>query len=96
MGSKKSLALFRIYQEALTNIIRYANATIVKSVLRLDDEMLVFEIKDNGRGITLNEQLKSNSFGLVGMRERALALGGQLEISGIAGEGTTIIVRLPL
>jgi PAS domain S-box-containing protein len=96
MDSKKSIALFRIYQEVLTNILRHANATNVKSVLRRDDEMLVFEIKDNGRGITLNEQLKSNSFGLIGMRERAMALGGQLKISGVAGEGTTIIVRLPL
>ncbi|MCX6121959.1 MAG: PAS domain S-box protein [Ignavibacteriales bacterium] len=96
IDSKKSIALFRIYQEVLTNILRHAHATIVKSALRRDDEMLVFEIKDNGRGITLNEQSKANSFGLIGMRERALALGGQLKISGIADEGTTIIVRLPL
>jgi signal transduction histidine kinase len=96
MDSKKSIALFRIYQEALTNITRHANATVVKSVLRRDKEVLVLEIKDNGCGITLNEKLKPNSFGLIGMRERVLALGGQLEISGIAGEGTTIIVQLPL
>ena len=96
MDSKKSIALFRIYQEVLTNISRHAHATVVKSVLRRDGEMLVFEVKDNGSGITHNKQFKSDSFGLIGMRERALALGGQLEISGIAGEGTTIIVQLPL
>jgi signal transduction histidine kinase len=96
LDSEKSIALFRIYQEALTNITRHANATGVRSVLRRDNQILVLEIKDNGRGITLNEQLKSNSVGIIGMRERALAIDGQLEINGIAGEGTTIIVRLPL
>jgi signal transduction histidine kinase len=96
MDSKNSIALFRIYQEALTNVAHHANATVVKSVLRRDNEVIVLEIKDNGCGITLNEQSKSNSFGLIGMRERALALDGLLKISGIAGEGTTIMVRLPL
>jgi signal transduction histidine kinase len=96
MDSKKSIALFRIYQEALTNVAHHAKATVVKSVLRRDNEVLVLEIKDVGCGITLNEQLRSNSFGLIGMRERALALGGLFEINGIAGEGTTIMVRLPL
>jgi PAS domain S-box-containing protein len=96
MDSKKSIALYRIYQEALTNIAHHAKATVVKSVLRRDKEVLVLEIKDNGCGITFDKQSKPKSFGLIGMRERAMALGGQLEISGIAGEGTTIIVRLPL
>ena len=96
IDSKKSIALFRIYQEALTNIARHANATVVKSVLRRDDGTLVLEIKDNGCGILIDEQLKQKSLGLIGMRERALAIGGSFEISGVAGEGTTIIVRLPL
>ncbi len=96
IDSKKSIALFRIYQEALTNIARHANATVVKSVLRRDDGMLVLEIKDNGCGISIDEQLKQKSLGLIGMRERALAIGGSFEISGVAGEGTTIIVRLSL
>jgi signal transduction histidine kinase len=96
MDSKISIALFRIYQEALTNITRHANANVVRSVLRRDNEMLVLEIKDNGCGITLNEQFQPNSFGIIGMRERALAIGGLLQISGTAGEGTMIMVRLPL
>jgi PAS domain S-box-containing protein len=96
LDSKKSIVLFRIYQEALSNIIRHANATVVKSVLQRNGEMLVLEIKDNGRGISIDEQFKQKPFGLIGMRERALAIGGLLEISGIAGEGTTIIVRLPI
>ena len=68
----------------------------MKSDLRRDNEGLVFEVKDNGRGITLDEQLKPDSFGLIGMRERAQALGGSCEISGNPGEGTTVSVRLPL
>jgi len=96
IDSKKSIALFRIYQEALTNIARHANATVVKSVFQRVGEMLVLEIKDNGCGISIDEQFKQKPFGLIGMRERALAIGGLLEISGIAGEGTTIMVRLPI
>ena len=96
IDSKKSIALFRIYQEALTNVARHANATVVKSVLQRDGEMLVLEIKDNGCGISIDEQFKQKPFGLIGMRERALAIDGLLEINGIAGEGTTIIVRLPI
>ncbi len=96
MDSKKSIALFRIYQEALTNVARHANAAVVKSVLRTDNEMLILNINDNGRGISLSEQLRSDSLGLIGMRERAMVLGGSFEINGIAGEGTTIIIRLPL
>ena len=96
MDSKKSIALFRIYQEALTNITRHANATVVKSGLQRDGEMLVLLIKDNGYGISIDEQFKQKPFGLIGMRERALAIGGLFKISGVAGEGTTITVRLPL
>ena len=96
MDSKKSIALFRIYQEALTNITRHANATVVKSVLQRDDEVLVLEIKDNGRGIAFDKQSKPKSFGIIGMRERALAISGSFKISGVAGEGTTIIVQVPL
>jgi PAS domain S-box-containing protein len=93
---KKSIAFFRIYQEALTNVARHANASVVKSVLRRENEMLVLEIKDNGCGISTEKKSKPESFGLIGMRERAMAFDGMIEISGIAGEGTTVIVRLPL
>ena len=96
MDSNKAIALFRIYQEALTNVACHANATVVKSVLKRDHEMLVLEIKDNGCGISRDKKSKPESFGLIGMRERAIAFGGSVEISGIAGEGTTVIVRLPL
>ena len=96
MDSNKAIALFRIYQEALTNVARHANATVVKSVLKREHEMLVLEIKDNGCGISRDKKSKPESFGLIGMRERAIAFGGSVEISGIAGEGTTVIVRLPL
>jgi PAS domain S-box-containing protein len=96
MDSKKSIALFRIYQEALTNVARHANATVVKSVLRRENDMLVLEIKDNGCGISIDKKSKPESFGLIGMRERAMALGGSCEINGNPGEGTAVIVRLPL
>ena len=96
MDSKKSIALFRIYQEALTNIARHAHAAVVKSVLRREHDMLVLEIQDNGCGISMDKKSKTGSFGLIGMRERAMAFGGLVDIGGIAGEGTTVIVRLPL
>jgi len=57
---------------------------------------LVLEVKDNGRGITENEIKNSKAFGLIGMRERVLALNGECVISGRAGNGTTIVVNVPL
>lgn len=91
-----SIAVFRIFQETLTNVVRHSRATKVEASLKKDAKGLVLMIRDNGRGISDEEIAQSNSLGLVGMRERALIFGGTVEIKGIKGKGTTVILRLPI
>ena len=91
-----SVDIFRIVQEALTNISRHAGATEVRVRLKVRGGMVVLNIRDNGRGVTREEIVNPGSFGLIGMRERARRWGGTLDIKGIPGKGTTINVRLPL
>jgi signal transduction histidine kinase len=90
-------ALFRIFQEALTNIAKHAGATRVMVTLRRQRQQLLLTICDNGRGIAPSDRLKPHSFGLRGMSERARALGGTLTLSEAPGGGTmvTIKTRLP-
>jgi len=89
-------AFFRIFQETLTNIIRHAQATRVEVHLQQDETALVLEVKDNGRGISEAELNDTRSIGVLGMRERAALLQGELQISGVPGQGTTVSVRIPL
>jgi PAS domain S-box-containing protein len=91
----RATALFRIVQESLTNIARHAGASEVQIRLMVEDEQLVLTVRDDGSGIAEN-QGRSSGIGLVSMRERATALGGQLRIASIPGRGTTIEVSLPL
>jgi signal transduction histidine kinase len=88
-------ALFRIVQESLTNVVRHAGATSVHVRLASDGSDLVLTVRDNGTGIAVGHRTGSG-IGLVSMRERATALGGQLRIVGEPGAGTTIEVTLPL
>jgi signal transduction histidine kinase len=90
-----STALFRICQEGLTNVARHAAATAVNIEMRLLDGLLSLEISDNGRGICLQELSPVKSFGIQGMRERALDLGGALDLDSAPGRGTRIKVTLP-
>jgi PAS domain S-box-containing protein len=94
----KNLAtvVFRIFQEALTNVIRHSKATEVYIGLRVDEGQLIMEIRDNGRGITENEITGTGSFGIMGIRERALALGGEINIAGESGKGTTLNLKIPI
>ena len=89
-------AVFRIFQEALTNVARHAGATRVRLTLLATAQHLRLEIRDNGRGITERELANSRSLGLLGMRERALILGGHVHISGTPDQGTTVAVQIPL
>lgn len=92
----QSMALFRICQEALSNIAKYAQADAVSVALNLHDETLLMTITDNGVGIAPAEKIKPNSFGLRGMQERAAALGGECQIeAGDGGSGTRIHVKAP-
>jgi signal transduction histidine kinase len=88
-------ALFRILQETLTNVARHAKATKVNIRLAKEDGSLILEIHDNGRGISEEQLAADSSLGILGMRERALLLGGELTISGAPGQGTTIKARIP-
>jgi len=92
----RSIAVFRIFQESLTNIARHANANTVSASLKFDGGSLKMEISDNGNGIT-EEQINSpKSFGLIGLRERVTPWGGKVLISGAPGKGTTVKVILPV
>jgi signal transduction histidine kinase len=88
--------LFRICQESLTNVARHAHASAVDVTLSRRSRCAVLTISDNGRGITVDEMEHPRSFGVIGMRERARALGGSVTLRGAQGEGTTVEVELPL
>ena len=88
--------LFRITQEALTNVMRHAQATQVVVELISEADTVELEIRDNGKGITENELNASKSLGIFGLRERAQLLDGTLEIRGVPDEGTTVAVRISL
>lgn len=92
----RSTAVFRIFQETLTNIVRHANADEVAILLEKTEDGLTLEVKDNGRGITQTQITNSKSLGLLGIRERALLWGGTVQISGVPGKGTIITVQIPL
>ncbi len=87
--------IFRIFQEALTNAGSHANATSVKVSLGEKGTDLILIVSDNGKGITEKQVSDSKSFGLMGMRERALSVGGEVNIRGIQNEGTTVKVKIP-
>jgi signal transduction histidine kinase len=91
-----STAVFRIFQETLTNVIRHAKATRVKTTLVKKNGKLELKVEDNGKGIGQNKIFDSKSLGLVGMRERILPWQGQIDIHGIRGQGTTVRVIIPL
>lgn len=94
--SNVSTAMFRIFQETLTNVGRHAEATRVEVVLQKQQDRLVLLIHDNGRGFDLMDPSLSRSLGLLGMRERAAILGGHVNISSVPGKGTTVAAWIPL
>ena len=91
-----SVEAFRIFQEALTNVARHAEAKKVSVSLRKKDDRFVMTIKDNGKGITEKVMKDRKSIGLTGMHERAYSVRGNLTISGSPGKGTTIALDVPL
>jgi signal transduction histidine kinase len=95
IGDEHATTLFRCFQEILTNVARHANATSVAARLTREDDVIVLEVSDDGRGITPEEVAKMTSLGLVGMRERAILLDGTFRIEGAPGHGTTVTIRLP-
>lgn len=91
----RSTALFRILQEALTNVVRHAKATHVGVSLRQDNGNVTLEVKDNGVGIRPENISSAKSFGLLGMLERAYAFGGHVRFEGRRHQGTTVAIELP-
>jgi signal transduction histidine kinase len=92
----RATTLFRICQEALTNVARHANATRIDLSLTQAGAALCLEVRDDGRGIPEEAVADSKSLGLIGMRERVLPWGGDVHIRGIRGRGTVVSVHIPL
>lgn len=95
LDPERATALFRIFQETLTNVARHANATEVHVQLANDERDVSLEVRDNGNGISDEQRVAPNALGILGMLERALLLGGELTINGVPGRGTTVRVRIP-
>ncbi len=93
---ERSTAVFRILQETLTNIARHARATDIDMRLRVEEKTLYLDVKDNGRGISASDLAKTGSFGVLGMRERALMFGGELAITRAPDCGTLVSLRMPI
>jgi PAS domain S-box len=91
----RSTTIFRICQEVLTNVVRHANASKVKITLDEEPGRIVMKISDNGKGIREEQLSDPKSFGLIGMRERALSWGGDVTIKGSPGKGTVVMVSIP-
>jgi signal transduction histidine kinase len=90
-----SVAAFRIFQEALTNVARHANATRIEIDLNVNEDHLDLEICDNGRGIDSKRLNNRTSIGLLGMKERAMAHGGEVSIEPRRQGGTRVKLALP-
>lgn len=93
---EKKIAIFRIFQEAITNAARHSNANKIYVNLKLANDKLFLSIKDNGKGITQNQVNNPHSLGILGMKERALILGGNLVIKRTMGSGTLVNLEIPI
>ncbi len=92
----RAVMAFRIVQESLTNVVRHSGASRVDVSLQQIDNDYELEVSDNGRGYDLHKPAKRHSYGLVGMKERAMILGGKLSFFSEIGKGTTIKLRFPI
>jgi signal transduction histidine kinase len=93
---ERSIAIYRIYQETLTNVARHAAALNVQSSFVKKTNHLILKVRDNGKGMDRNKVENPMSLGLIGIRERALVWGGRTQIQTSPGKGTEIIVTIPL
>ena len=96
LSDAKAIGLFRILQEALTNVMRHAGAHSVQVYLRVEQGELCLCVIDDGKGFAQAPRKAGQSFGLVGMQERVLMLGGRLQIDSQPGEGTTLLAHVAL
>jgi len=96
LEKKLSIAVFRVYQEALTNIARHSGATQIDVLLAEDEGIFTLTIHDNGKGFDIAEIKSKNTLGLIGMTERMRMLNGELTIESSPGKGTSIIIKVPI
>jgi PAS domain S-box-containing protein len=96
VGREQATAVFRIFQEIVTNIARHSKAERAWIHLHAQEGMVVLEVEDNGVGISPEALSQCGGLGLLGMRERAAMFGGEVEIGGIPGKGMTVIVRMSI
>ncbi len=95
LDRERSTAVFRVFQEALTNVMRHAGATEIRIELTAGNGKVSLTVQDNGRGIREEELSKPQSFGIIGMRERVRVFGGEVRISGTNDKGTSVTVSIP-
>ena len=96
LPSQVTTAVFRIFQETLTNVVRHAEATEVRVTFREDGGRVILEVADNGRGLPADALGSPKALGLLGMNERAAVLGGDVQFQSSTDRGTTVTLRLPL
>ncbi len=96
MDPEVGILVFRLFEDILANVEQHSHATEVRISLSAEDDNMVLQLRDNGRGITQREILDSHSLGLVEMRELAMLFGGTVKIDGIPDKGTTVSVEVPL
>ena len=91
---EKATAFFRIFQETLTNIVRHAQASQVSVCLKQDNGHVILKVADNGKGIKSSQISDSKSLGILGMKERVLPWGGEVDIQGEENKGTTVTIQI--
>ena len=96
LDDKRATAIFRILQEALTNIARHANASKVTVTLKTEGGLVLLRVRDNGMGIAEQSLKQAKKFGIPGIRERVLMLGGEVSIKGKPGGGTELFTSIPV
>jgi signal transduction histidine kinase len=96
VGDMRAMLIYRIVQESLTNISRHAKASEVKILVHFAPDAIDVSISDDGCGFDAGEAMIRKTFGLLGMRERALTLGGELLVLSRPGRGTSVAVRVPM
>lgn len=96
LDRQHSTPIFRIFQEALTNVARHAKATMVRISLHEKDDGIALQVEDNGKGITKKQMNNPQSFGLIGIQERVHFLNGEIRIKGTRNKGTSLTIHIPL
>lgn len=91
------LAIYRMAQESLSNVVRHSGAPAASVTLALDDDVVTLVVEDEGSGFSLRgPSSRASGLGLIGLYQRALAAGGEVDVDSRPGEGTRVVVRLPI